>query len=355
MAIANTATKWAGVKWTMVMWGALSPYRQERVRLMMHESFHPLQDDLGLSARDAVNNHLDTMEGRIWLQMEWRALERALRTQGAERKRALEDALYFRAYRRGLVAMAAANEDALESNEGVCEYTGVKIATLGDVNANLGAQGGAPGGSREAELMAAMDLRQAHRKQTFVRSFAYVSGPAYGLLLDAARPGWRQGLKGAIEMGAMAGAAYGVAAAKASPAEAMARAKRYDGEDILAVEKRREERRQKELAEARKKFVEGPVLVLRPGESFGYSFNPNSVVAVDENSTVYPELKVTDAWGILNADGGAMVVRDKGMITRVVVPAPMAGATKGEGWELELKPGWKIVNSDRSGDVTVSK
>src|SRR3954454_10406766 len=128
VGIANTATNWAGVRWTMIMWGALGQFRQDRVRLMMHECFHRVQDGIGLPAVDAVNNHLDTMDGRIWLQLEWRALDRALRTSGVERKQALANALAFRDHRRQLIASAAKAESALERNEGLAEYTGVRIA-----------------------------------------------------------------------------------------------------------------------------------------------------------------------------------------------------------------------------------
>src|SRR3954451_11564956 len=119
VGIANTATNWAGVHWTMIMWGALGQFRQDRVRLMMHECFHRVQDGIGLLAMDAVNNHLDTMDGRIWLQLEWRALDRALRSSGVDRKQALADALAFRAHRRMLISQGAKAESALERNEGL--------------------------------------------------------------------------------------------------------------------------------------------------------------------------------------------------------------------------------------------
>jgi hypothetical protein len=341
VGIANTATKWAGVNWTMVMWGALSPYRQDHVRLTMHECFHRVQDGLGLPPSDAINNQLDTMDGRIWLQLEWRALELALRTTGPQRKQAVGDALYFRNYRRQLFPNAAKTENALESNEGVAEYTGIKLAA---------------GSADEAALLAAIDLSQAYRRQTFVRSFAYISGPAYGLLLDAAKPNWRTGLKGGFDFGMLLASAYNVAPpAKLTSAEADRRARRYDGSDIFAVEKKREERRQRELADARKRVIDGPVLSFSPGSAFSFSFNPNNLVAIDDNRTVYPTLEISDEWGILKVEGGAMLVREKGFITRVVVPAPAPGATKGDGWELDLKPGWKLSSGPRPGDVTLTK
>src|SRR4029079_18945604 len=137
---ANTALDWAGVHWTMVMW-PVADFRQARERLLLHECFHRLQEKLGLPARDAVNSHLDTLNGRIWIQMEWRALERALRQTGPARVAAIADALLFRAYRRSLFADAAGKENALELNEGLSEYTGVKLssADVGEtaVRANL--------------------------------------------------------------------------------------------------------------------------------------------------------------------------------------------------------------------------
>src|SRR5215207_5022749 len=118
---ANTAIKWAGVHWTMVMWPVWE-FRQPRERLLLHECFHRLQEKLGVPARDAVNAHLDTLNGRIWIQMEWRALERALRQTGPGRKTAIADALLFRGYRRSLFQGSANNENALELHEGLAEF-----------------------------------------------------------------------------------------------------------------------------------------------------------------------------------------------------------------------------------------
>src|SRR5215831_12510409 len=47
LGVANTATKWAGVEWTMVMW-PLPQYKQARMRLILHECFHRVQGQVGL-------------------------------------------------------------------------------------------------------------------------------------------------------------------------------------------------------------------------------------------------------------------------------------------------------------------
>ena len=131
MIAANQAVEWAGVKWTMVVW-PLSKDQHRRARLMVHESFHRIQDDLGLSRKNTSNRHLDTAEGRIWLQLESRALKKALRESDDARRQAVRDALIFRRYRQSLFEEAETDETELEIHEGLAEYTGVKLSGLSE-------------------------------------------------------------------------------------------------------------------------------------------------------------------------------------------------------------------------------
>ena len=97
--IANTAIQWAGVAWTMMIWPPPAD-RADRACLMMHELWHRIQDDIGFHGSMPSNSHLDTPEGRLWMQLEWRALHDALASTGDERQTAMKDALVFRAQRR---------------------------------------------------------------------------------------------------------------------------------------------------------------------------------------------------------------------------------------------------------------
>ena len=339
---ANTAIDWAGVHWTMVMW-PVSEFRQARERLLLHECFHRLQKQLGLPARDAVNAHLDTLDGRIWIQMEWRALERALRQTGPARQAAIADALLFRAYRRSLFPDSANNENALELNEGLAEYTGVKLSST-DV--------------QETVMRANLILRQARNNPTFARSFAYISGPAYGALLDLSGRPWRNTAKPSSDLGVLLQQRYGI---RISVSEAAARAalSRYEGEEIVKVETQQEQRRKQQIAEARKKFLEKPVLILSLTADVNYSYDPNNVIGIDASNTVYPTMRMVDAWGVLTVSNGAWLERDvTGHLVRARVPAPpdlAARPLKGEGWSLELTNGWEVVPGERLGDVMIRK
>ena len=339
---AKTAIDWAGVHWTMVMW-PVSDFRQARERLLLHECFHRLQKQLGLPARDAVNAHLDTLDGRIWIQMEWRALERALRQTGTARQAAIADALLFRNYRRSLFPDSSNNENALELNEGLAEYTGVKLSST-DL--------------QETVVRANLILRQARNNPTFARSFAYISGPAYGALLDLSGKPWRATAKPSSDLGVLLQQRYGI---RLSVSEATARAalSRYEGEEIVTIETQQEQKRKQQITEARKKFLEKPVLILSLTADVNYSYDPNNVVGIDSSNTVYPTMRMVDAWGVLTVSNGAWLERDgTGHIVRARVSAPTdlaARPLKGEGWTLELTDGWEVVPGERPGDVMIKK
>jgi len=77
-------------------------------------------------------------------------------------------------------------------------------------------------------------------------------------------------------------------------------------------------------------------------EQFHFSFDPNGVVPVDESSSAYSTVRVTDAWGVLEVSDGALIVRGKDRFQRVVVEAPTDGAGRadeivGNGWKLALR------------------
>ena len=338
---ANFATNWAGVHWTMLLWPIPTEPRDRR-RLLAHECFHRIQNDLKLPAADANNGHLDSKDGRIWIQLEWRALERALSERGPARAAAIRDALTFRMYRRSLIPAAGDRENALEMNEGLAEYTGYRLATLSAAD-------------RRAAVIAT--LHDGPFKQTFVRSFAYISGPGYGILLDESGLSWRKNLTPTTDIGSLLAKAYGVPSVLASQANAVAVARKYQGEELVAVETDRDLRRQARLAEIKKRFVDGPVLALTPMSKFGYGFNPNNVVSIDDNTVFYPWVRVTDEWGVLEANGG-LLVRERGLIKKVVVPATKDAtgtSLRGDDWKLDLAEGWKVADGDRGGDQTVKK
>jgi hypothetical protein len=331
--IANTAFTWSGVRWIQLAW-PLPEDPGVRAVLLMHESFHGAQGSGRLPpAREADNAHLDSLEGRYLLQLEWRALSRALEAGTSSRSRAaLHDALLFRARRHALFPGAANAERALELNEGLAEYTGIRL------------------GLAESHVEAAQRSLARHALDpSFVRSFAYATGPAYGLLLDRWSPGWRRASLEGFEQRLASTA--GRVEPGATPVDA--RAADYDGARLRAAEVERDRARRELLARNHARFVDGPVLVLA-FRRMKIQFDPRNLVPLPPEGTVYPTLRVTDEWGVLDVTGGALLAADWKAV-RVPVPAQDEGATiQGPGWTLELNEGWKLVPGARAGDLAVA-
>ena len=336
---ANTAIEWSGLEWTMVLWPP-PPIPHARNRLLLHEMFHRVQDEIGLPANNPLNAHLDTRDGRIWMRLEMRALAEALSHDGDGRRAAIRDALDFRARRRALFPEAAADEDGLERNEGMAEYTGLVL-------------GGLP--TAALAHRAAAGLEQQEGRETFSRSFAYATGPAYGVLLDASGRPWREALVSGATLAELLEESYSTESSRI-PAEG--RVAWYNGERVIAIETAREEARLAREAELRGRFVDGPVLIMVPGSEFAFSFDPNDAINLEGIGTVYGTTRVVDGWGVLEVESGGGLFRrnEEGMITGVVVPVPSGAATPttaGDGWKLELASGWEIVPGDRAGDWVV--
>ena len=129
LGFANAALDWGGTRWSTIVWPMIAPMeKQARATLMIHELFHRIQPDLGLMTVGAPNDHLDTLDGRYWIQLEWRALTKALRSSGDDRASALRDALAFRAARRKLFPGSAEKERADELREGLAQFTAILVS-----------------------------------------------------------------------------------------------------------------------------------------------------------------------------------------------------------------------------------
>ena len=328
VTIANNALDWSGTHWTMVRW-PLPENRYARQRLLAHEMFHRLQPALGIPAGDVANSHLALGEGRTLMRLEWRALAEALIRSGEARRTAIADALMFRARRRQLFDKAGSEERVLELNEGLAEYTGFKLSGLPD---NVLAD------------RAAVQLGNYESMDNFARSFAYASGPAYGLLLDVADAQWRKRVRADSDLGALLGAAYRIT--PRSTAELDRRIGAYAAERMVAEEKVRAEQFAAQQKELRAKLVDGPTLLLPVAGSFSYGFDPNGAIPIEGVGTAYQSLRVTDDWGVLEVEsGGALLLRGDAGITGVRVPAPSSAEHPfvGNGWKVAVNAAWTVV------------
>lgn len=332
LGYANAAMMWGDTRWTTLVWFTIPTDSHDRNRLMIHELFHRIQYDLKLMGEDGDNSHLDTLEGRYWQQLEWRALSAALIAKSNGRSAAIRDALAFRAARHAAAPGSQEQERRLLINEGLAQYTGTVIASSGRAS---------------AVADAVRQLAEVTKSPTFVRTFPYPSAAAYGLLLDDASPGWPRRIKVTDDPGLMLAAAMHLTlASDLSAAEA-----RYDAAALKAAETALERERQAHLADLRHRFVEGPIVDLPAGNNA--TFVTAGLTPIPNAGVVYQQYRASGDWGSLVAKE-VLVSTDR---TRLKLPGPFTtdnSTLSGDGWTITLNPGWSAQPGPRPGDFVVA-
>lgn len=291
------AMDWAARRWAMVLL-PLPADSLEAVRLLIHEVWHAVQraalpvaapNEAGVVGGDL----LDGPDGRLWLQLEWRALAEALQATGAAQDRALLASPAFRARRYSTASPEERlRELLLDVHEGLADYPAWRV-------------------TRSDPRDLAERLRtEAPRRRSYVRSFAYFTGPAYGLLLDARLPGWTRRFPCApnLQLAALSTLRRPPAYLRPWPegtccdgmGDLERLAEREGRRRGLASLRARERSRWREhvatLQSAQAPFVDGPTLRLRPG-ALNVVFDPNGQLSLGEAGTVMGGLQWRSADG----------------------------------------------------------
>jgi hypothetical protein len=326
--IANTAFDWNGKRWTMVVLPLPKDYN-ERLNLLTHELFHRIQPEIGfVNLYQKSCSHLDNIDGRIYLKLELEALKKALTTNNENQKKEhIKNALLFRAYRYQIFPNAKENENLLELKEGLAEYTGT---TLSDRN------------DKDLKTHYIRAIEKLYENPTFVSSFAYRTIPVYGYFIKQQDENWNLKITETTNLTDYIVNFYNISIPENLKDKVFQISDNYNYTQINDLETKREEKQKKLLAELDKKFQENPILVI-PFQNMNIGYNPSNLIPYRDLGTVYPNLRITDNWGILTAEKGALVDKNWGKVM-VSEPTKITDILiEGEGWELELNNDWKLV------------
>ncbi|RAJ82268.1 hypothetical protein CLV59_104493 [Chitinophaga dinghuensis] len=328
--IANTAITWQGKSWSVIIW-PLPTDKEDRLCLMVHESFHRIQDSLGLPAHSPSADHLATMEGRIYFLLELQALKAALNKPVDQRKTDLQNAMVFREKRKQLFPNTFANERILEMNEGLAEYTGV---ILGRSTANI------PG-----YLSNIIDSTAG--RSTIIRSFVYVSGPIYGYLLYQRQRDWTEKVDSLSDFPALIAKYYQLSVPKLpTETQLVSIANRYNGTAITAAEKVKETARLEKVKVYVERFTQQRTLKLKLMKP-NVGFNPSNMFDLGAHGTVYPTAEVKDKWGKLTVASNGMLMKDWKVITLSAEGlTTQDNVIQGSGWKIVLEDHWKLLKED---------
>jgi len=339
--IANTSFTWNGKAWTMVNWDAIDkedPY--SRAKLLIHESFHRVEEQLGIHPVMTANTHLDQLQGAVLLKLELMALESALSSSSPEKeKENLGNALLIRKYRQAL--FPGNNEDLFELHEGLPEYTGYVLSGLDP---------------QVLPLLMIKQLELAMEKEGLANSFAYLTGPAYGILFDMSGFSWIPEIKNGLTFPETGEILYG----KKVPSDTSLLSSRvkelfslYDAEEMIRQENERYEEQALLTGLYENIFLSGPVLVLA-NNGIQMSFNPQEKLIAVGDGVACKTMRLSGEWGIMDVRNGIWRSNDW-MQFRVVAPVNGTGGTLEEdGYLLQLNEGWR-VKKIKDGIFVLSK
>ncbi len=338
--IANTSLDWGGERWAMLML-PLPLSRAARIHLFCHELFHRAQPALGFQAYNPDNNHLNQKDGRIYLRLELEALKKAIVAHNKQdRQPHLRAALLFRQLRQQKFPGADSTENRLELNEGICEFTGLMMSGREPV---------------ETRTYLLQRIDRFIASPSYVRSFAYETTPVYGWLLQEEQPYWNRQIHTQTKLDSLFQKGFGISINPATlEREAWQASIHYKGETVAKEEEEREEARLRVLAAYQQQFIDSAHLTL-PLIKMNMSFDYTLMVPLEPHGTVYPSIRITDEWGILEASEGALISQnwDKATVSQ---PLEIKGnQVSGRGWTLELKAPYRISRNVVDGNYALEK
>lgn len=337
--IANTAVNWGGRNWAMIIL-PLPGNKQDRINLLAHELFHVSQPSLGFQLFNVENNHLDQKDGRSYLRLELEALKKAiLSTNDVSRKLHLTHALIFRKYRHLLYPGADTAENLLELNEGMAEYTGFMIS-----NRN----------QQQSKEYLVKSIKSLLNNPTFVRSFAYQTIPVYGYLLSNTKRNWNKEISISTDLTDYFIRELNLTLPNDLKKTTALILSPYDGKNIIAEEESREEKTKRLIAAYKSKFIEQPHFDI-VFEQMQVAFDPGNIKPIEDKGTVYPNMRISDNWGILTVTNGALMSPGWDKVS-VSIPLKVEERNiTGDGWTLELKEGYAVVKEKKTSNYKLIK
>lgn len=286
--IANTSFDYCGENWTCVIWDNNRDLLTS-TQILIHESWHRIQDEIGLHACGSSNQHLDETEGELLLKLELTILKNLLQNDSKDLKEGLVDAMTVRKMRQTMFPNN--NENQFECHEGMAEYTAYKLLPLDNDNEKVRR------GLASAAIMKGMD------NSGFGNSFAYLTGPAYGLLLDELVPDWRKSICAGKTLPDVISTIVPIPDSVDNEDIEAIKA-RYNATEYLNKERTRLEARDKEDAALRARFNNSKWLVI-PNDGVNFGFNPSErLVAYDTIGVIYNTMQLTGEFGTIMVENG---------------------------------------------------
>jgi len=330
---SNTPVMFGGILYAMTP----LPNIEDTFRIKtqaIHSLFHRFQKLTGTLVSGYNTNNMDEKEARLWIKLEWKALRKALNSEGEERQLCVRDALVFRGANRELYQKYANDENRFENYEGLATFTYTLLCT---------------NSYEEYKSRLFENLDRIYAMQSYSRSYGFIHGALYASLLNNKGFDFRKIQTDNFDLGNAVKELYNIELPVICRDVAGSLAFNYD---IEAINKE-EEQRLADIKESVHKqistFTEKPVVFLEL-ESPYFDFEPEDIHPLDTLGTLYNSIRVSDNWGKLSVDKGGCLISNNFKYLRITSKGfkEEKNRISGEGWHLILNNDWILVHVDQN-------
>lgn len=328
--IANTSFVYADEVWTsVVLTKNASPV--DRNRLVVHELWHSKQNELGIYPCMSKNYHLDDIEGCVLLKLEILSLYAALlETNKNNVKNHLENALFIRDKRQTIYPDN--NENVFECHEGLAEYTAVKsmLYLYGNEYKNTFLE----------KMLSILN------EKSLSNSFAYTTGPAYGLILDEIYPSWRE----LVVSGQTLTDVVRTYLNRIPDSIINNNEKNieniinlYDANELVVQWRNEKQDMINKANKMKDKFINNDLLYIS-NNNISFSFNPQEgIVQYGDSAVIYKTMRLSGDFGIIDVFDGVMVSNNWKYF---IIPYGHSDKTKS--YTLDLTNGYQVIRIDNN-------
>lgn len=300
------------------------------IRTFIHEMFHVFMSSNNYDNVTYNNPHMDTRDGRVYLQLELLALKKALISNGVNRKEAIKEALCFRNKRQSLFPNSKANENNFEIQEGLAQYTEYSLAIFSERE-------------RMSTLLNSID--RLIKETSYIRSFGYETGASYAFLNDISND-WRKTVFIENDLSKITMNLYGVNDTEVDKSNLSIYIKNYDYKSILLKEDSIEGAKEIFKLNIIERFNNG-VLLVADLEDNSFSIISN-MIQLDSTSTYFPYIKLTGKFGYINSKNEAIINWLKNevyfLLENIIVEN---NKTNSNDIVVDINKGWGIEKRDR--------
>lgn len=300
----------------------------------VHSLFHRYQQTIGIDPEyfNAIN--MDEKEARIWIKLEWKALKKAIDSDGEEQMLAIRDALIFRGSNRESFPKYSRMENRFETYEGLATFTYLLLTTKSPEEYK----------SRLFEY-----LDRIYSYQSYSRSYGSIHGALYATLLHFKDFDFKNITSDTLDLGNIVRELYDIELPRVCRDVAGSISINYNIAEIYNEEEKRLQEIKDRLNNQVSVFTEKPVVFLEL-ESPYFDFEPEDVHFLDTLGTLYQTMRVSDNWGKLTVNKIGCLVSNNYKYLRITAKGLKIDKNHiyGEGWQIIMNDGWEIKESDQN-------